>query len=142
MRCNFAAHCGQSCYRCSICWQEVITDTLPIYATCRGYRGAGHFLSRSLSWFGLRGSKNCKCRARARLMDHRGPDWCQENVPEVLGWLREAAEERGLLFIELIAVRLVRNAILSAKAEAARQETSHGQEAVSEAREADMGRPE
>jgi hypothetical protein len=75
-------------------------------------------------------------------MDQRGPDWCQENVPEILGWLREVAEERGLLFVEIIAVRLVRNAILSAKAEAARQETSHGQEAVSEARETDMGRPQ
>ena len=75
-------------------------------------------------------------------MDERGHDWCQENVPEILGWLKEAAEERGLLFVEVIAVRLVRNAILSAKAEAARQETSHGQEAVSEARETDVGRPQ
>jgi hypothetical protein len=75
-------------------------------------------------------------------MDQRGPDWCHENVPEVLGWLREAAEERGLLFVEVIAVRLVRNAILSAKAEAARQETSHGQEAVSEARASNVGRPQ
>jgi hypothetical protein len=115
MRCNFDAHCGPSCYRCTRCWQEVVTDTLPIYATCRGYRGAGHFLSRSLSWFGLRGSKNCKCRARARLMDERGPDWCEENIPEVLGWLREAAEERGLPFVEAIATLFVRRAIAKAR---------------------------
>jgi hypothetical protein len=110
-RCQFDAHCGPSCYRCTRCWQEVITDTLPIYAACRGYRGAGHFLSRSLSWFGLRGSENCKCRARARLMDQRGPDWCEENLPEVLEWLREAAEERGLPFVEAIATLFVRRAI-------------------------------
>lgn len=142
MRCYFAASCGPSCYRCLRCWQEVTTDTLPIYATCRGYRGAGHFLSRSLSWFGLRGSKNCKCRARAQLMNQRGPDWCEENVPEILGWLREAAEERGLPFVKAIAVRLVRNAILSAKAEAARQEQAHGEKAQAQTRAANVGRPQ
>jgi hypothetical protein len=115
MFCQFTENCGPSCHRCIRCWQEVVTDTLPIYATCRGYRGAGHFLSRSLSWFGLRGSENCKCRARARLMDQRGPDWCAENQPEILGWLREAAEERGLPFVEIIASRLVRNAIAAAR---------------------------
>ena len=115
MRCNFSARCGSSCYRCSRCWQEVVTETLPIYATCRGYRGAGHFLSRSLSWFGLKGDRNCKCRVRARLMDERGPDWCEENLPEILGWLREAAEERGLPYIDIIASRLIRNAIAAAR---------------------------
>ena len=115
MRCQFDANCGPSCYRCTRCWREVVTDTLPIYATCRGYRGVGHFLSRSLSWFGLRGSENCKCRARARLMDQRGPDWCEENLPEVLGWLREAAEERGLPFVEAVATLFVRRAIAKAR---------------------------
>ena len=115
MHCQFDAKCGPSCYRCTQCWQEVITDTLPIYAICRGHRGAGHFLSRSLSWFGLRGSENCKCRVRARLMDERGPDWCEENLPEVLGWLREAAEERGLPFVETVAALFVQRAISKAR---------------------------
>jgi len=114
-RCQFTSSCGPSCYRCTRCWREIVTDTLPIYATCRGYRGAGHFLSRSLSWFGLRGSENCKCRVRARLMDERGPDWCEENLPEVIGWLREAAEERGLPFVEAVATLFVRRAIAKAR---------------------------
>ena len=117
--CAFNKKCGPDCYRCSRCWQEVVTSILPIYAACRGHRGAGHFLSRSLSWFGLRGDRHCKCRARACLMDDRGPDWCEENQAEILGWLREAAEERGLPFIEVIATRLLRRAIASARREAA-----------------------
>jgi hypothetical protein len=48
-------------------------------------------------------------------MDQRGPDWCEENLPEVIGWLREAAEERGLPFVEAVATLFVRRAIAKAR---------------------------
>lgn len=66
---------------------------------------------------------DCKCSQRARYMDEKGCDWCEspEGMTEILGFLREAAEERGLPFLDLPARLLVRRAISNArKAEARR----------------------
>ena len=68
-------------------------------------------------------SPDCKCNARARYMDEKGCDWCEsdEGMAEILGFLREAAEERGLPFLDVAARLLVKRAIHNArKAEAAR----------------------
>jgi hypothetical protein len=56
-------------------------------------------------------------------MDAKGCDWCEspEGMAEIMGFLREAAEERGLPFVDMAARLLVRRAIANArKAEAAR----------------------
>jgi hypothetical protein len=56
-------------------------------------------------------------------MDERGCDWCDspEGMAEIMGFLREAAEERGLPFVDIAARLLVRRAIANArKAEARR----------------------
>lgn len=120
MRCTFSIRCGPLCHRCSRCWQAVETDTLPIYSICRGYRGVGYHLSRMFAWVGIRPSADCKCRSRANFMDARGPEWCEEHLPEIVGWLRESAEERGLPFIEAAAALLVRRAVAAARREQAK----------------------
>jgi hypothetical protein len=56
-------------------------------------------------------------------MDAQGCDWCEspEGMAEIMGFLREAAEERGLPFVDMAARLLVRRAIHNArKAEAKR----------------------
>ncbi|NBW17140.1 MAG: hypothetical protein EBR82_55100 [Caulobacteraceae bacterium] len=56
-------------------------------------------------------------------MDAKGCDWCEspEGMAEIMGFLREAAEERGLPFLDLPARLLVKRAIANArKAEARR----------------------
>jgi hypothetical protein len=56
-------------------------------------------------------------------MDEKGCDWCEspEGMAEILAFLREAAEERGLPFLHAAARLLVRRAIANArKAEAKR----------------------
>jgi hypothetical protein len=68
-------------------------------------------------------SPTCKCNARARYMDEKGCDWCEspEGMDEIMGFLREAAEERGLPFLDVAGRMLVRRAIANArKAEARR----------------------
>jgi len=68
-------------------------------------------------------SPDCKCNQRARYMDAKGCDWCEspEGLAEILGFLREAAEERGLPFVDMAGRMLVRRAIANArKAEAKR----------------------
>jgi len=56
-------------------------------------------------------------------MDSKGCDWCEsdEGMAEIMGFLREAAEERGLPFVDIAARLLVKRAISNArKAEAKR----------------------
>jgi hypothetical protein len=88
-------------------------------------RGPGTELKSLLAgWpFYIVSSPDCKCNQRAHYMDEKGCDWCasEEGMAEIMGFLREAAEERGLPFLDLPARLLVRRAIANArKAEAAR----------------------
>ena len=56
-------------------------------------------------------------------MDEKGCDWCEspEGMAEILAFLKESAEERGLPFVDIAARLLVRRAISNArKAEARR----------------------
>jgi len=76
-------------------------------------------------------SPDCKCNARARYMDDKGCDWCEsdEGMAEILGFLREAAAERGLPFLDAAGRLLVKRAIANArKAEAARARGSSRQD--------------
>ena len=76
------------------------------------------------SWpFRMVASGDCKCTTRARYMDEKGCDWCEsdEGMTEIMGFLRESAEERGLPFLDVAGRMLVRRAIANArKAEARR----------------------
>jgi hypothetical protein len=73
--------------------------------------------------FKIVSSPDCKCNRRATYMDAKGCDWCEspEGMAEIMGFLREAAAERGLPFLDVAARLLVKRAIHNArKAEAAR----------------------
>jgi hypothetical protein len=73
--------------------------------------------------FRIVATPDCKCTSRAAYMDAKGCDWCEspEGMAEIMGFLREAAEERGLPFVDIAARLLVRRAIHNArKAEARR----------------------
>jgi hypothetical protein len=79
-------------------------------------QGVGTELKRLLARVGITSTPECKCDRRARIMDEQGIAWCEENVGEIVGWLREAASDRGLPFIEFAGTRLVWAAIAAAKA--------------------------
>lgn len=78
-------------------------------------RGPGTELHALLGKFGLTASGDCKCNQRARYMDQQGCDWCEANIDEIVGWLRESAAERGLPFLDVAARLLVRRAIANAR---------------------------
>jgi len=44
-------------------------------------------------------------------MDHRGIDWCRQNIPRIVGWMQEEAKRRRLPFSKRLAKMLVRRAI-------------------------------
>jgi hypothetical protein len=77
--------------------------------------GPGTELHAILSRFGLTASGDCKCNSRAALMDANGCDWCEANINEIVGWLRESAAERGLPFIDAVGRMLVKRAIHNAR---------------------------
>jgi hypothetical protein len=83
-------------------------------------RGPGTELKKLLATVGITATPDCSCNARARTMDERGCDWCQEHIDEIVGWLREEAGRRKLPFVDAAGRMLVRRAIRNAlKAEPA-----------------------
>ena len=57
--------------------------------------GPGHFLKQNLKkYLGIESTPNCSCNKRALMMDIQGPKWCRENIPMIVGWLKEEYERR------------------------------------------------
>lgn len=73
--------------------------------------GAGTILGGMLKALGIYSSPNCKCRQHAIQMNDMGPDWCEQNMDLILGWLKEESTKRNLPFIETIARLMVQRAI-------------------------------
>jgi hypothetical protein len=85
--------------------------------------GPGTELKKLLSRVGITATPNCKCNARVKHMDAmeaQEPGWCERNIDTVVGYLREAAADRGLPFLDAAGRVLVRRAISNARKEAAR----------------------
>jgi hypothetical protein len=59
-------------------------------------------------------------------MDEMGVEWCEQNIDEIVGWLKEEAQKRRLPFLAFPTKILVQRAINMAKrvqeAKAAEQE--------------------
>jgi hypothetical protein len=77
--------------------------------------GPGTELKKLLAKIGITPKAGCKCLARAVEMDIRGCDWCETNVPTIVGWLREEATSRRLPFIDAAGTVLVKRAISNAR---------------------------
>jgi hypothetical protein len=77
--------------------------------------GPGTILSNMLSYIGINSSPNCSCKQRAIEMNIKGPDWCENNISTILGWLKEESNKRNLPFIETIAKMVVLRAIRVSK---------------------------
>lgn len=82
---------------------------------------AGTELKRLLGRFGLTATGKCHCSRHAAEMNSKGCQWCEDNLDEIVGWMREEAVRRGLPFIDAAGRVLVRRAIANARrAEAGR----------------------
>ena len=73
--------------------------------------GPGTELEKILARFGIRPHRGCKCKRRATIMDHRGAEWCKQNVPKIVDWMHEEAKQRRLPFSRRLAALLVKHAI-------------------------------
>lgn len=79
-----------------------------------GY-GPGTELKSLLSRIGIVPTAGCECLKRADAMDRGGPDWCEQNIDTIVGWLREEATKRGLPFLDAAGRLLVRRAVQNAR---------------------------
>lgn len=77
--------------------------------------GPGSQLKKLLSKVGIRSSATCSCNARAKKMDEMGIEWCEQNIAEIVGWLKEEATKRKLPFLAFPAKIMVQRAIKIAK---------------------------
>jgi hypothetical protein len=77
--------------------------------------GPGTELKKLLKLVGITATPNCSCNAKAKVMDTNGADWCEANLDQIVGWLREEATKRKLPFIDAAGRLLVRRAIKNAR---------------------------
>ena len=75
----------------------------------------GTELKKLLAAIGIHSQPNCSCNKRAKMMDAAGPDWCEQNIATIVGWLRQEANRRGLPFIDTAGKALARLAISRAR---------------------------
>lgn len=80
-----------------------------------GVTGPGRALTEALARLGISYTPGCSCADRAKTMDSWGPDVCEQRLDEIVGWLREEAEKRGLPFFAPVARLLVKRAIAKAR---------------------------
>jgi hypothetical protein len=76
---------------------------------------AGTELKALLKTIGIVASPTCSCNARAKVMDERGCQWVLDNEDEVVVWLRQEAQKRGLPFVDLAGRQLIRLAVKRAR---------------------------
>jgi hypothetical protein len=75
----------------------------------------GTELKKLLGFAGISDNGCSLCIERAALLDAAGPDWVEQNIDIIVGWLREQATARGLPFLDVAGRMLVRRAIRNAR---------------------------
>lgn len=75
----------------------------------------GNILAGILKSLWLKPRTGCKCNQRAQEMNARGPDWVEENIDTVSGWLREEARNRGLPYADIVGKALIMQAVTRAR---------------------------
>lgn len=100
-----------------------IDETHPAYPNAKKPEpgGPGTELKALLKMVGITSSPTCKCNAHAKKMDVWGPDECERRLPEIVGWLKEQSDARGLPFVRIAAEQAVKLAIRRARKKASKR---------------------
>lgn len=86
--------------------------------------GPGSILAGMISAMGIKSTPNCSCRRHALQMNAEGPDWCEENIGSILGWLEEESKKRNLPFVRTVAKLMVQRAINRSRKLLAKEKSS------------------
>jgi hypothetical protein len=103
-------------YRCvCACGFVAMTSRSVAHHKCPALPGPGTELKALLKTIGITASPTCSCNKRAKVMDEKGCDWCEEHIDEIDSWLAEEAKKRKLPYISLAGKTLIRLAIRRAR---------------------------
>ena len=82
--------------------------------------GPGTELKKLLKKIGITTKPGCACNKRAQYMDKMGPDWCDQNMDQIVGWLKEehARQKVAIPFVDAAVRLLVKYAIRKARKKA------------------------
>jgi hypothetical protein len=105
---------GMRAYLCE-CNTVNLCDTEVSGLAVAQQTGPGTELKALLKTIGIVASPTCSCNKRAKVMDEKGCDWCEEHIDEIDGWLAEEAKKRKLPYISLAGKTLIRLAIRRAR---------------------------
>ena len=109
----------------SVVADQLVLDRRSYEALLDKYRpsGPGRELKKLLSTIGFNAAPGCKCNKRARYMDKMGCDWCEQNVDQIVGWLRDEHDRQKSVipFVALAVQQLVKLAIRRARKKATRK---------------------
>jgi hypothetical protein len=102
---------------CPRCGRRAAAPNGRVRGICRPKKplGPGTELKALLKTIGITSSPTCSCNKRAKVMDEKGCDWCEEHIDEIDGWLAEEAKKRKLPYISLAGKTLIRLAIRRAR---------------------------
>lgn len=114
---------------CSECVPDESTAYWTCVTICQGQCGGENFpaalqapahgpgteLKALLKKIGIVASPTCSCNKRAKVMDEKGCDWCEEHIDEIDGWLAEEAKKRKLPYLSVAGKTLIRLAIRRAR---------------------------
>ena len=68
------------------------------FAPSQHQSGVGTELSRIFSWFWFQADAGCNCKHYANEMNKNGIEWCKNNLPTIMGWVKEGAAKQGIDF--------------------------------------------
>ena len=130
MRCQYVeAVCALPgnfhCFECKNCRRRLSLETSPVRLDEFAAKlppcakapaiGVGTRLERMLKRLNVELPADCSCRARIDIMNSNGPAWCRDNKREIVGWMKEDADRRGVQFVQFAARALVERAIMATR---------------------------
>lgn len=77
--------------------------------------GPGSILTNMIKSLGIKSSSSCSCRRHALEMNEKGPDWCEQNIPTIVSWLKDESKKRNLPFVEAVGKMMVNRAIAKSR---------------------------
>lgn len=93
---------------CKVFQSNKVSEKVPTH-------GPGTEMKALLARIGIVSSPTCSCNKRAKIMDEKGCDWCEEHIDEIDGWLAEEAKKRKLPYLSIAGRALIHLAIRRAR---------------------------
>lgn len=90
---------------------KFIQSFMVVQVAERDVYGPGAVLSGMLESIGIKSNEFCSCKKKAMFMNEQGPDWCEQNMDQILSWLEHEAKKRKMPFVRFFAKMLVKSAI-------------------------------